>query len=77
MGYYEKVTDFIEKSHHDKVHTDHITTQFNDICLTHFRNTLKSREKQSSLDTFFKKWHLSSDSEGGNEEKQKQWMKKK
>ena len=78
LGYYKKVTDFIEKKHHEKVHTGGITAQFNDICLAHFRNILKSKEKQSSWDRFFKKWRLSSDIEGGSKEKkQKQWMKKK
>ena len=71
MGYYEKVTDFIEKKSPEKVHTGRITAQFNDICLTQFRNILKSREKQSSLDRFFKKRHLSSDSEGGSGEKKR------
>ena len=45
LKYYEKVTDFIKKKHPEKVHTGRITAQFNDICLTHFRNILKSRQK--------------------------------
>ena len=71
MGYQEKITDFIEKKHPERVHTGRITAQFNDICLTHFINILKNREKQLSLDRFFKKQRLSGDSEDGSEEKKR------
>lgn len=53
LAVYQKVTDFVEKNHPEKVHTNRAAAQYNDTCLTHFRNILKSRQRQTSQDHFF------------------------
>ncbi|XP_066240889.1 tigger transposable element-derived protein 1-like isoform X1 [Saccopteryx leptura] len=49
---WEKLSNFIEKKHPEKVSTGRASALFNDICLSHFRNILKGRQKQTSLDRF-------------------------
>ena len=55
LGYHQQVVDFVEKHHPQKLQVCRAASQFDTICLTHFRNILKSRTKQTSLDQFFKK----------------------
>ncbi|KAM3936799.1 tigger transposable element-derived protein 1-like [Leptodactylus fuscus] len=55
LAQWESVARFIEKNHPEKVATSRSAALFNDTSLTHFRNILKSRQKQMSLDTFLKK----------------------
>ena len=38
-----------------KIHTGRLLAQFDDIFLIHFKNILKSRQKQSFLDRYFSK----------------------
>ena len=66
LASYHKVAEFIEKKHPEKVHTGRIVAQFNDICVSHFRNIVKSRQKQTSLDCYFKRPHVI-ESEGEDE----------
>ena len=49
----EKVSQFVEKKHPEKVATGRASELFNDTCITHFRSILKGRLKQTSLDSFF------------------------
>ena len=53
LGMWERVSQFVEKKHPEKVATGRASELFNDTCLTHFRNILKGRKKQTSLDRFF------------------------
>ena len=53
LGIWERVSQFVEKKHPEKVATGRASDLFNDTCLTHFRNILKGRKKQTSLDRFF------------------------
>ena len=69
LSSYHKVAEFIEKKHPEKVHTGRLLAQFNDICLSHFRNILKSRQKQSSLDRYFSKRPLVSQGESQSDPK--------
>ena len=55
LGKYQDVVDFIDKYHPKKLQVCRVVSQFDDVCLTHFRNILKSRTKQLSIDDFFKK----------------------
>ncbi|XP_035210407.1 tigger transposable element-derived protein 1-like [Stegodyphus dumicola] len=55
LGMWEKVVEFVDKNHPEKVATGCATELFNETCLTHFRNVLKGRKKQTSLDSFFKR----------------------
>ena len=55
LGYHQQVVEFVEKHHPQKLQVCRAASQFDTICLTHFRNILKSRTKQTSLDQFFKK----------------------
>ena len=55
LGMWEKLSEFIEKKHPEKVATGRASALFNDTCLTHFRNILKGRKKQTSLDRFLLK----------------------
>lgn len=56
LAMWEKLSSFIEKKHSEKFSTDGTPALFNDTCLSHFRNILKGRLKQTSLDRFlFKK----------------------
>ena len=68
-GKNHKVADFIEKKHPVKIHTGRSIAQFNDICLIHFRNILKSRQKQAFLDYYFSKRPLVSQGEGESDSK--------
>jgi hypothetical protein len=55
LGMWEKVVEFVDKNHPEKVATGRASELFNETCLTHFRNILKGRKKQTSLDSFFKR----------------------
>ncbi|GFT57167.1 uncharacterized protein NPIL_221721 [Nephila pilipes] len=55
LGMWERVSQFVEKKHPEKVPTGRASDLFNDTCLTHFRNILRGRKKQTSLDMFFSK----------------------
>ncbi|GIY25563.1 hypothetical protein CDAR_262811 [Caerostris darwini] len=55
LGMWESVSQFVEKKHPEKVATGRASDLFNDTCLTHFRNILRGRKKQISLDMFFSK----------------------
>ena len=50
-----KLKEFIELKHPEKVYTARIMGQFQDICLSHFRNVLLSRQKQASINRYFTK----------------------
>lgn len=53
LGCHQQVVEFVEKHHPQKLQVCRMTAQFDSVCLTHFRNILKSRTKQTSLDQFF------------------------
>ncbi|GBM22811.1 Tigger transposable element-derived protein 1 [Araneus ventricosus] len=53
LGMWERVSQFVEKKHSEKVATGRASELFNDTCLTHFRSILQGRKKQTSLDSFF------------------------
>ncbi|GFT40692.1 uncharacterized protein NPIL_383701 [Nephila pilipes] len=55
LGMWERVLQFVEKKHPEKVTTGRASDLFNDTCLIHFRNILRGRKKQTSLDMFFSK----------------------
>ncbi|UYV80605.1 hypothetical protein LAZ67_19000930 [Cordylochernes scorpioides] len=55
LGMWERVSQFVEKKHPEKFATGRASDLFNDTCLTHFRNILRGRKKQTSLDMFFSK----------------------
>ncbi|GFS79358.1 uncharacterized protein NPIL_67731 [Nephila pilipes] len=55
LGMWERVSQFVEKKHPEKVTTGRASDLFNDTCLTHFRNILRGRKKQTSLDMFSSK----------------------
>ncbi|XP_067125817.1 tigger transposable element-derived protein 1-like [Centruroides vittatus] len=55
LAMWEKVVEFVDKNHPEKVATGRASELFNETCLTHFRNILKERKKQTSLDSFFKR----------------------
>ncbi|XP_070584367.1 tigger transposable element-derived protein 1-like [Erythrolamprus reginae] len=55
LAQWENVVSFVEKNHPEKVATSRSAALFNDTSLTHFRNILKSRQKQMSLDKFLTK----------------------
>ncbi|XP_015435170.1 PREDICTED: tigger transposable element-derived protein 1-like [Dufourea novaeangliae] len=55
LGMWEKVVEFVDKNHPEKVATGRASELFNETCLTHFRNILKGRKIQTSLDSFFKR----------------------
>ena len=55
LGMWERLSEFIERKHPEKVATGHALALYNDTCLTHFRNILKGRMKQTSLDRFLLK----------------------
>ena len=64
LSLYHKVAKFIESKYPKKIHTNHLLEQFNDICLSHFRNILKRRQKQTSMDCYFSRRPLISQGEG-------------
>ncbi|XP_067132756.1 tigger transposable element-derived protein 1-like [Centruroides vittatus] len=53
LAMWEKVVEFVDKNHPEKVATGRASELFNETCLTHFRNILKEKKKQTSLDSFF------------------------
>ncbi|KAK4324021.1 hypothetical protein Pmani_005333 [Petrolisthes manimaculis] len=55
LGMWEKITEFVAKEHPEKLSTGCALALFDDTCLTHFRNILKRRQKQTSLDKFLVK----------------------
>ncbi|XP_064106842.1 tigger transposable element-derived protein 1-like [Macrobrachium nipponense] len=55
LAMWERVAGFVEKNHSEKIATSRATELFNDTCLSRFRNILKGRMKQTSLDMFLKK----------------------
>ncbi|XP_064092987.1 tigger transposable element-derived protein 1-like isoform X3 [Macrobrachium nipponense] len=55
LAAFHKVQSFVEKRHPKKAYTGRMLVQFNDVCLSRFRNIVKSRQKQSSLDSYFLK----------------------
>ncbi|XP_064109669.1 tigger transposable element-derived protein 1-like [Macrobrachium nipponense] len=55
LAMWERVAGFVEKNHPEKIATSRATELFNDTCLRRFRNILKGRMKQTSLDMFLKK----------------------
>lgn len=59
IGWYENLTRFIEKKHPEKVLTGRLMDSVNDRCMSHFRNILRSRQKQASLDRYFSKRKVS------------------
>lgn len=56
LAVWEKFTDFVERKHPENVATGHVIALVNNTCLMHFRNILKGRKKQISLDRFMLKW---------------------
>ncbi|XP_070606465.1 tigger transposable element-derived protein 1-like [Erythrolamprus reginae] len=64
LSMWEKLRDFVEKRHPEKVATIRAGDLFNDTCLTHFRNILRGRSKQTSLDRFLVKRPLHDKSDG-------------
>lgn len=55
IGWFENLNSFIEKKHPEKMRTARAMDNVNDICMSHFRNILRSRQKQASLDRYFSK----------------------
>ncbi|KAL0269178.1 UNVERIFIED_CONTAM: hypothetical protein PYX00_006990 [Menopon gallinae] len=55
LAMWEKLSSFIEKKHTEKVSTGRASVLFSDTCLTRFRNILKSRQTQITLDRFLLK----------------------
>ncbi|KII70981.1 hypothetical protein RF11_05308 [Thelohanellus kitauei] len=53
LGMWERVPQFVEKKHLEKVATGRACDLADDTCLNHFRNILKGSKKQTSLDMFF------------------------
>ena len=67
---FHNVVDYVEKNHPEKVMTSRVIAHFDDVCMTHFRNIVKSRQRQSSLDRFFKKREAPATAESEPEPKQ-------
>ena len=63
LSMWEKIREFIEKNHPEKVATVRAADLFNDTCLTHFRKILKGRSKQTSLERFLIKRPLRDESD--------------
>ena len=55
LAMWEKVLDFVVKKHPEKVATGRALVLCNDTYLTHVRNIVKKRQKQTSLDKYFLK----------------------
>ena len=51
---WEQVSQFVEKKHPEKVSTGRAAVLYNDTCLTHFRNIVKGRQKQASIQKYFR-----------------------
>lgn len=62
LAKWEEIAAFIEKKHPEKVATGRARAPFHDTCLKHFYNILKGRQIQTSLDRFFFKRPLESES---------------
>ncbi|GFT22736.1 hypothetical protein NPIL_413651 [Nephila pilipes] len=58
LGKSQEVSDFVEKRHPEKLSTGRASALFDDRCLTFFRNILKRRQKQTSLDRYLVKHHV-------------------
>lgn len=71
LAMWKKLSSFIEKKHPEKASTGRASALFNDICLSHFRNILKGRKKQTSLDRFLLKNRANESAESENK-RQKQ-----
>ena len=64
LSMWEKIREFIEKNHPEKVATLRAAHLFNEMCLTHFRKILKGRStKQTSLERFLIKRPLRDESD--------------
>ncbi|KAL6464622.1 hypothetical protein MHYP_G00269390 [Metynnis hypsauchen] len=70
MSMWEKLREFVEKNHLEKVATVRAADLFNNTCLTHFRNILKGRSKQTSLGMFLIKRPLRDESDSRKVKKQ-------
>lgn len=55
LGKFREVLEFFKKNHPEKVFMSRTIAHYDDVCLSHFRRILNSRQKQTSLDQFFKK----------------------
>ncbi|XP_068607217.1 uncharacterized protein [Brachionichthys hirsutus] len=55
LAKFHEVSEFVEKNHPEKVMTSRAIAHYDDVCLAHFRRIVKSPQKQTSLDRFFKK----------------------
>ncbi|GFS88846.1 hypothetical protein NPIL_261561 [Nephila pilipes] len=55
LGKWQEVSDFVEKRHPEKLSKGRASALFYDKCLTFFRNILKRRQKQTSLDRYLVK----------------------
>ncbi|GFS69159.1 tigger transposable element-derived protein 1 [Nephila pilipes] len=55
LGKWQEVSDFVEKRHPEKLSTGRANALFDDRCLTFFRNILKRKQKQTSLDRYLAK----------------------
>lgn len=55
LGIWEKIANFINWKHPEKIAIGCVAALFNDTVLKHFRNILKERKKQTSLDRFLMK----------------------
>ncbi|XP_035209765.1 tigger transposable element-derived protein 1-like [Stegodyphus dumicola] len=55
IAWFENLNSFIETKHPEKMRTARAMDNVNDICMSHFRNILRSRQKQASLDRYFSK----------------------
>ncbi|XP_070619108.1 tigger transposable element-derived protein 1-like [Erythrolamprus reginae] len=69
LSMWDRLRDFVEKKHPEKVATVCAADLFNDTCLTHFRNVLKGKSKQTSPDRCLVKRPLHDESDGRQEKK--------
>ena len=53
--HWEAVKTFVDAKHPEKMHTGRAIGLFSDTCLAYFRKILKGRQKQTSLDRYFKR----------------------
>ena len=61
---WQKVHNFVEKYHPQKLSACRAAALFNDNGVDYFRDILKSRTRQITLDRFFKKRSASAQSDG-------------
>ena len=71
LAMWEKLSSFIEKKHPEKVSTGRASAFFSDTCLTRFRNILKSRQNQITLDRFLLKRPASDSAESAAKKERK------